>query len=122
MRAVVLGGGGLTGRCAVRDLVRGGVFDSVVVADLDPNLAAEAARAAGAGASAVPIDVRDHAALVRLLDGASVVVNAVQYTFNLEVMEAAREARVAYLDFGGLFHMTRRQLALDAAFRSEEHT
>jgi lysine 6-dehydrogenase len=117
VRAVVLGGGGLTGRCAVRDLVRGGVFDSVVVADLDPNLAAEAARAAGAAASAVPIDVRDHSALVRLLDGASVVVNAVQYTFNLEVMEAAREARVAYLDFGGLFHMTRRQLALDTAFR-----
>ena len=63
MRAVVLGGGGLTGRCAVRDLARGGVFDSVVVADLDPNLAGEAARAAGAGASAVPIDVRDHTAL-----------------------------------------------------------
>jgi saccharopine dehydrogenase (NAD+, L-lysine-forming) len=32
-------------------------------------------------------------------------------------MEAALEARVPYLDFGGLFHMTRRQLALDATFR-----
>jgi lysine 6-dehydrogenase len=32
-------------------------------------------------------------------------------------MEAALEAGVPYLDFGGLFHMTRRQLAMDGAFR-----
>jgi len=32
-------------------------------------------------------------------------------------MAAALEAHVPYLDFGGLFHMTRRQLELDAEFR-----
>jgi lysine 6-dehydrogenase len=117
MRVVVLGGGGLTGRCAVRDLATGGAFDSVVAADLDLGLAEAAARAAGARASATGVDVRDRAALVALLRGANVVVNAVQYGFNLHVMEAALEARVPYLDFGGLFHMTRRQLALDARFR-----
>ncbi len=118
MRAVVLGGGGLTGRCTVRDLATGGVFDHVVVADLDRALAEAAAKAAGPKASATSLDVRDRAAVVALLKGADVVVNAVQYTFNLAVMEAALEARVPYLDFGGLFHMTRRQLALDAAFRT----
>jgi saccharopine dehydrogenase-like NADP-dependent oxidoreductase len=56
---------------------------------------------------------------VRLIAGAAVVVNAVQYTFNLAVMEAARAARVAYLDFGGLFHTTRKQLAMDPAFRKD---
>ncbi|HLM70194.1 MAG TPA: saccharopine dehydrogenase C-terminal domain-containing protein [Thermoplasmata archaeon] len=120
MKAVVLGGGGLTGRCAVRDLATGGVFDSVVVADLDAGLASAAAKAAGGRASATTIDVRNKAALVDLLRGADVVVNAVQYTFNLTVMEAALEARVPYLDFGGLFHMTRRQLAMDEAFRKAE--
>jgi len=120
MKAVVLGGGGLTGRCAVRDLATGGVFDSVVVADLDAGLASAAAKAAGGRASATTIDVRTKAALVDLLRGADVVVNAVQYTFNLTVMEAALEARVPYLDFGGLFHMTRRQLAMDEAFRKAE--
>ncbi len=119
MRAVVLGGGGLTGRCTVRDLARGGLFDSVVAADLDPSLAEEAARIAGGVATSATVDVRDRSAVARLLRGASVAVNAVQYSFNLEVMEAAREARVPYLDFGGLFHMTRRQLARDAAFRSD---
>jgi lysine 6-dehydrogenase len=117
MRAVVLGGGGLTGRCAVRDLATGGVFDAVVAADLDPALAAAAAKAAGERATAEKLDVRDRAALVRLLRGATVVVNAVQYTFNLTVMEASLEAGVPYLDFGGLFHMTRRQLAHDDAWR-----
>jgi lysine 6-dehydrogenase len=119
MRAVVLGGGGLTGRCTVRDLARGGVFDSVVAADLDSALADEAARLAGGVATPVTVDVRDRRAVARLLQGASVVVNAVQYTLNLEVMEAAREARVPYLDFGGLFHVTRRQLERDAAFRND---
>ena len=118
MRAVVLGGGGLTGRCAVRDLANGGVFESVVAADLDVGLAEAAARNAGTRATATALDVRDRPALVRLLRGADVVVNAVQYGFNLAVMEASLEARVPYLDFGGLFHMTRRQLALDATFRA----
>ncbi|MGD0249352.1 MAG: saccharopine dehydrogenase C-terminal domain-containing protein [Thermoplasmata archaeon] len=120
MRAVVLGGGGLTGRCAVRDLATGGVFDSVVAADLDPHLAEAAAKAAGAKATAATVDVRDRAAVSSLLHGANVVVNAVQYTFNLAVMEAALATRVPYLDFGGLFHMTRRQLALDGRFREAD--
>jgi lysine 6-dehydrogenase len=120
LRAVVLGGGGLTGRCAVRDLANGGVFDSVVAADLDPELASAAAGAAGPHASATTLDVRNRAGVVELLRGAAVVVNAVQYGFNLDVMEAALEARVPYLDFGGLYHMTRRQLERDGAFRAAE--
>jgi len=117
MKAVVLGGGGLTGQSTVRDLATGGLFDSVIVADLDENLAQASAKAAGSRASAVTIDVRKKPAVVKLLKGADVVVNAVQYTFNLDVMAAALEARVPYLDFGGLFHMTRRQLEKDGEFR-----
>ena len=117
MKAVVLGGGGLTGQCTVRDLATGGVFDSVVVADLDAELAKASAKAAGAKASPTTLDVRKKPEVVKLLRGADVVVNAVQYTFNLTVMEAALEAKVPYLDFGGLFHMTRKQLAMDETFR-----
>jgi len=118
MKAVVLGGGGLTGQCSVRDLATTGMFDEVVAADLDRGLAEAAAKAAGSRARAESLDVRDRRAVVSLLRGAAVCVNAVQYGFNLEVMEAALEARVPYLDFGGLFHMTRRQLALDERFRA----
>lgn len=117
MKAVVLGGGGLTGQCSVRDLATGGVFDTVVVADLDAELAKAAAKAAGPRATAVTIDAGNKAEVAKLLRGADVVVNAVQYQFNLSVMEAALEAHVPYLDFGGLFHMTRRQLAMNDAFK-----
>ncbi|MGI0131563.1 MAG: saccharopine dehydrogenase family protein [Thermoplasmata archaeon] len=118
---MVLGGGGLTGRCAVRELARGGVFDRVRVADLDLGLAEAAARATQSDrVTAQSVDVRDPDALARTLDGASVCVNAVQYTFHLEVMEACLAAEVPYLDFGGLFHMTRRQLAWDERFRAKK--
>ena len=119
MEVVVLGGGGLTGRCAVRDLAESRVFDRVRVADVDLGLAEAAARKAGGEprVTAEKIDVRDRAAVVGLVRGARVCVNAVQYKFNLDVMEACLSAGVDYLDFGGLFHMTRRQLGLDERFR-----
>ncbi len=118
MRAVVLGGGGLTGRCTVRDLAEGGRFDAVHVADVDLALAEAAARAAGPRATAEKVDVRDAGSLARVLRGADVCVNAVQYGFNLQVMAGCLAAGVPYLDFGGLFHMTRRQLEWDERFRS----
>ena len=120
MDAVVLGGGGLTGRCTVRDLARTGTFERVRVADLDLALAQAAARATGSDrVSAERVDVRDPTALRRVLEGAAVCVNAVQYTFNLDVMDACLAAGVPYLDFGGLFHMTRRQLERDGPFREK---
>ena len=118
VQAVVLGGGGLTGRCSVRDLVRGGQFDRVVVGDLDLALAEAAAGASGGAAQAVRVDVRDPASLDRALRGADVCVNAVQYQFNLDVMAGCLKANVPYLDFGGLFHTTRKQLEWDERFRS----
>jgi saccharopine dehydrogenase (NAD+, L-lysine-forming) len=117
LKAVVLGGGGLTGRCTVRDLGSGSTFDEVVAADLDLGLAEAAAEAAGGHATAQHLDVRDSEGLGRLLKGATVCVNAVQYSLNLEVMGACLRARVPYLDFGGLFHMTRRQLEWHDRFR-----
>jgi saccharopine dehydrogenase-like NADP-dependent oxidoreductase len=118
MEAVVLGGGGLTGRCTVRDLAHGGRFDRIRVADLDLELAEAAAAATGSDrVTAQRLDVRDAAALRGVLNGADVCVNAVQYTFNLAVMDGCLAEGVPYLDFGGLFHTTRRQLAQDSRFR-----
>jgi saccharopine dehydrogenase-like NADP-dependent oxidoreductase len=63
------------------------------------------------------VDARDPASLARALDGAGVVVNCVDYRLNLDVMRACREAGAHYVDLGGLFHVTRRQLELDDEFR-----
>lgn len=119
MEAAVLGGGGLTGRCTVRDLARGGRFERIRVGDLDLHLAEQAAARAGGGvAKAFRLDVRDTKSLAEALSGVTVCVNAVQYTLNLEVMAGCLAAGSHYLDFGGLFHMTRRQLPLDPKFRA----
>jgi saccharopine dehydrogenase-like NADP-dependent oxidoreductase len=68
------------------------------------------------------VDVTDPAVLGSALEGARVVVNSVDYRFNLEVMRGALAAGADYVDLGGLFHMTRRQLELDGEFRTAERT
>lgn len=68
------------------------------------------------------VDVTDADSLQRGLEGASVVVNSVDYRFNLEVMRGALAAGADYVDLGGLFHMTRRQLELDEEFAAAGRT
>ena len=118
VRIVVLGGAGIIGRAIARDLASDRAVREIVIADLDLEGARKTAAACGRpGVAAAGIDVTDRAALVKLIGGAGAVINAVQYYFNLEIMEACLEARVPYIDLGGLFHTTRKQLEMDAAFR-----
>jgi saccharopine dehydrogenase-like NADP-dependent oxidoreductase len=62
------------------------------------------------------VDAADAESLARALEGASVCVNCVDYRLNLDVMNACLAAGAHYVDLGGLFHTTRRQLELDGAF------
>ncbi len=113
---MVLGGAGAMGRATVYDLARSGV--NVLLLDADLAAAERVARRYGAGRTeAGTVDARDAAALAARIGGASVLVNAGPYVFNLSVMDAALRAKAHYIDLGGLFHTTRKQLALDAAFR-----
>jgi saccharopine dehydrogenase-like NADP-dependent oxidoreductase len=63
------------------------------------------------------VDAGDPASLEQALAGAAVCVNCADYRLNLEVMEGALAAGAHYVDLGGLFHMTRRQLEVDERFR-----
>jgi saccharopine dehydrogenase-like NADP-dependent oxidoreductase len=64
------------------------------------------------------VDARDPGSLRQALAGADVVVNAADYRLNLDVMRGALAAAAHYVDLGGLFHVTRKQLALDDEFRA----
>lgn len=64
------------------------------------------------------VDARDPDSCARALQGASTCVNCADYRLNLEVMRGALAAGAHYVDLGGLFHMTRKQLELDGDFRS----
>jgi saccharopine dehydrogenase (NAD+, L-lysine-forming) len=119
MKIVVLGGAGLMGRIAVKDLAASHGPQQVVIADRDLDLAHRVADLIPEGRSKLsiePVDVRDHDQLVATLRGADAVLNAVHYYFNLEVMRACLEAGVPYTDLGGLFYRTRQQLALHDEF------
>src|SRR5829696_5765993 len=124
MRVVVVGGAGAMGRWTVRDLTESEGVKEVVVADLDGSRAREAAgwAAARSGSNgsarvnALALDAGDGEAMRRAFDAADVVCNCAVYAFNLPVMEACADSGTHYVDLGGLFHTTRRQLALHDRF------
>jgi saccharopine dehydrogenase-like NADP-dependent oxidoreductase len=62
------------------------------------------------------VDLGERENLVSALAGSDACLNATVYYSNLDVMQACLEARVHYIDLGGLFHTTRRQLELDSRF------
>ncbi len=117
MKIVVLGGAGKMGCIAVQDLANDPQVDEVVIADRELDQARLVAEAIGRPNVGIePVDVNDRDRLVALLRDADACLNATVYYFNLPVMEACLEAGVGYVDLGGLFHTTRRQLELHDRF------
>ncbi len=114
MKIVVLGGAGAMAQVIVRDLLETSEAE-VGVADVNFEAASRLVSLLGSSrAEALKVDVTDAPALKRLVSQYDVVVNSTWYQFNLLVMEAAIQSGVHYLDLGGLYHMTLKQLDLDA--------
>src|SRR6266705_327198 len=116
-RFAVLGGAGAIGRIVVRDLFKSNRKNEILIADYNIELASDIAEQyRSRRVSAAAADVRNVKPLASLLAGYSVVINCTRHQFNLQVMEAALRARVHYIDLGGLFVWTRRQLRLNRRF------
>jgi Saccharopine dehydrogenase NADP binding domain len=64
------------------------------------------------------VDASDADAVAEALSGCAVCVNCVDYRLNPAVMRGALEAGAHYVDLGGLYHVTKLQLELDADFRA----
>ena len=104
------------GRAVVYDLSRAG--HPVRILDSDRGAAERVGRRYGAGRWEVDVaDAADPGALAGKLGGAAAIVHCAPYVLNLAVMEAALRAGCHYLDLGGLFHTTRRQLRRHGDFR-----
>lgn len=115
MRVALLGAAGIIGRDIARYLVAGGQRN-LLLADLrrEPVQAlAKELEVEGA-----PVDVTDTEAAATLLKGCDLILNATLYYFNLQVMEACLAAGCNYLDLGGLYHTTLKQLQFDRRFRA----
>jgi saccharopine dehydrogenase (NAD+, L-lysine-forming) len=117
VNVAVLGAAGTIAPAIIHDLAESEEVASMALLDLDVGKAAAVADSHGAGkATAAATDARDVAALARALDGVDVLVNTASYRINLEAMRACLEAGCHYLDLGGLYRMTGRQLELGPEF------
>ena len=113
MNVLVLGYG-ITGSVIVRDLAETSGADIVVADKRRLKTKQIADEISSKKVTAEQIDVTDHDKLVKLLRrGFNVVVNSTFYQFNVNVMRAAIESGVHYVDLGGLYRVTLRQLELD---------
>jgi saccharopine dehydrogenase (NAD+, L-lysine-forming) len=117
----VLGAAGTIAPAIVRDLAVSEEVASMLLLDLDSDRADAAAQAHGGGkASGRAVDARDEPQLAAALAGIDVLVNTASYRINLESMRAALAAGCHYLDLGGLYWMTKRQLELNPEFAGAE--
>ncbi len=123
-RIHVIGGAGLMGTGIVADLLS----DRAII-DIDRVVAFDVSRKAldrlkeRIGDPRLELrflDVSDPDALLASFEGADICVNSVPTMagFQMAIFEAALEARVPYLDLGGLGTYTVRQKAADARFRA----
>lgn len=121
-RVVVLGGAGAMGRITVHDLLKTARRQlEVVVADRPPALKALRARSNdGKDVELRSVDVTDPKSLRRALAGAFATIASLPYRMNLDAMRGALAAGAHYVDLGGLFHVTKQQLALSRAFERAE--
>ena len=119
----VLGAGGTIAPAIVRDLAESDEVRELLLLDLDADRAGRVAAAHGCGKARaarvdanVPADAED--SLARALDGCNALVNSASYRVNIEAMDACLAAGVHYLDLGGLYWLTERQLARSAEFEA----
>jgi saccharopine dehydrogenase-like NADP-dependent oxidoreductase len=120
VKIAVLGAGAM-GQIAVQDLCRSVDVQEVLVADLSLERAcALSAKLQSGKLKTACADVQSCQSLSAVLCDFDVVINCSPYVFNVAAMEAALASGCHYLDLGGLFHITRKQLELDEQFRKSD--
>ena len=116
MRFIVLGGYGIIGRAVVRDLFES-ADGEIIIAGRNLEEAKRYAKSFNSKrVTAAKVEISDRRNVVRLLGSCDVCVNCLQYNFNIQVMRACIEGKTNYVDLGGLFHETRKQLKLKEEF------
>lgn len=117
LQVAILGAGGTIAPAIVRDLAPSEEVEAMLLLDLDVARAQAVAEEHGGGrAQAQAVDATDADALAASLRGVDVLLNSASYRVNLEAMRACLAADCHYLDLGGLYWMTLRQLELHAEF------
>lgn len=123
MNITVIGGCGAMGKAIVRDLDENPKIDKIVIGDIDREKSASFIKEVMSKKIVFKkVDINNQEQLFRACRGANVIVNAAWYEFNLKVMEAALKVKAHYLDLGGLYHISKKQLKLNTAFKKANLT
>lgn len=120
MKVIQLGAG-IQGIATALDLAWNQNIEKIMLADFDlkkaQDVAAVCNKRYGNRVDTVKCDVSDKAALVELIKEYDVVINVVNYYWNCHIMEACLEAKVDYIDIGGLYVETIKQVKYDQQFK-----
>jgi len=119
MQIAVLGAFGLMAEAALHDLAANPKVDRVLAADLSLDRARAVLAKIPQRRKIRPIrvDITDTRLSCRTLRGSQALLNCVWYEHNLKAMDLALALKAHYVDLGGLYHMTLRQLARHRQFR-----
>lgn len=120
MKVIILGAG-LQGVATTLDLAWNRNIEKIMLADYDLSKAEAVAKLCndkyGHRVDTVQCDVNDSKRLVELIKDYDVVINEVNYYYNCQIMEACLEAHVDYIDIGGLYVETVKQVKYDKQFK-----
>jgi lysine 6-dehydrogenase len=110
VKILILGAAGAMASVVIRDLLEFAPDVAVTAADLRP-LHFQDKRVHPA-----VVDVRDVYSTTHIISKHDVVLNCVNYYFNVPIMRAALQAGVPYADLGGLYHGSLKQFELHNEF------
>ena len=116
MKVLILGGYGAMAQATVPDLLESPGVERVGIAGRSLAKAkAYGKRMKDDRAVPTELDARDTSRLGKAFGEWDAVINSAWYDLNVPLMEAAIRAGIHYIDLGGLYHQTLRQLELDSA-------
>jgi saccharopine dehydrogenase (NAD+, L-lysine-forming) len=119
VKVAVLGGFGLMAEAALHDLASNPKVTQVLAADLTVARAKSVLSRLPnkSKVKILQVDLTDTASATRALKGAKAVLNCAWYELNLKAMDLALALSAHYVDLGGLYHMTLRQLKRSDEFK-----
>ncbi len=125
LKVAVLGAGGTIAPAIVRDLAESDEVSGMLLLDIEEDRARKVAEQHGGGkAKARRANARgvasDHDSVTRAIDRCDVLINSASYRVNLDAMRACLATGTHYLDLGGLYWMTKRQLEQSEEFEAAD--
>jgi saccharopine dehydrogenase-like NADP-dependent oxidoreductase len=118
MRVAITGGGGLMALTIMRDLIESSTLKDIHALDYREDKARDnISQLKDSRLGSGFVDVTDIEKTAKAIKGYDIVINSTSHYFNINVMKACLEAKSHYIDLGGLFHFTMKQLKLHEDFR-----